>query len=1164
MSRQNGIHHALHGVILALGNLVSMRRQLAAVLVVLLPALLFPAGGADPPGLHDGPWVLPTQRRDEVVARFNRGVSLMERQEAAVAVEEFRRVTEALPLWIPGRINLGIALLNSQKDADLPACEKVLKAVLEDDPVNPNAHYALGMLHLNGSDMERAKAEFEATLRADPGDVYSLYQLGSIARTKGQTEAAQRYFQKALESSPHFSSAYYALSRLAFLAGNPGEGRRFLDRFLELDRAHVGLKPGMKYTEMGRYADVIRNVQFPPGAGPSSPLPSLRAAQPAERGLAPLPGAPVAGSDPLAAAAAELGPRIAAGDMDGDGDEDLFVATASEVTDLFYLNDGNGRFADGTREAGIQGPGCTTTVALGDHDGDGDLDIFAARYKGSSLHRNLGGGRFEDAGPAAGLAVGGFLPGAALFGDADQDGDLDIFVAARDGRDRLYVNLGTGRFEDRAGTAGLGTRPARAHGAFLSDLDGDGDTDIFVAVEGAGNRLFLNDRPLRFREVALEKGASDAGAASAACSADLDGDGLPEIVLARGPSAPSLLLRNRGGGDLRSEELPGATAASTCLAGDFDLDGRRDVFLAGRDGGGARILLGDGRGGLAPGPTCGEGVPATCSSALLTDIDGNGNLDVILCGAGEPPRILEAAPPAAHHALHVELRGIRRGEDCFSSSRGIGARVEVKAGDRWSVVEVGVGAERADAVVRAGLGSRSKADYVRILWPDGLIQSELEIPSGRKIMIEQVQRKASSCPLLFAWDGERFGFVTDFLGGGGLGFLVSPGNYAPPDPTEDVRIPPGKLVPSHGRLLLRLAEPFEEVCYIDRLSLAAVDHPVSVDVYPEERFLSAGEDPTGRLVACEKRCLPIAARDLEGRDVLGLVVEADRRAPRFARDPRFPGYAREHGLELDFGDLRERCGGGDAVFLFLDGWVEYTYSHVVFAAAQAGVELRPPVLEVLEEGKGWKVAVEDMGYPAGMPRTIVVPLPHEAVLAGRIRIRTSMEISWDRVFAAAPCAKENLRVTEAPLTSATLGYLGYPGEYSPDGREPVLYDYERKAAGVAFLGLRGMYTRYGDVKPLLAREDDEFVIFGKGEEVALELDAAALPPLEPGRKRTFVLRARGYCKDRDPHTAEHDTVEPLPFRAMSGYPYPAPERYPDDEGHRKYRDEWNCRSVPDR
>ena len=112
--------------------------------------------------------------------------------------------------------------------------------------------------------------------------------------------------------------------------------------------------------------------------------------------------------------------------------------------------------------------------------------------------------------------------------------------------------------------------------------------------------------------------------------------------------------------------------------------------------------------------------------------------------------------------------------------------------------------------------------------------------------------------------------------------------------------------------------------------------------------------------------------------------------------------------------------------------------------------------------------------------------------------------------------------------------------------------------------MTGDYTRFGRVTELLTRTDDRFVIFGKGEEVSLEFPVKGLPEVPRRSRRSFMLYARGYCKDMDPHTAFSETVEPLPFAGMSAYPYPEGESYPDDLDHREYRKTWNTRRLQGR
>ncbi|KKL14915.1 hypothetical protein LCGC14_2510890, partial [marine sediment metagenome] len=152
-------------------------------------------------------------------------------------------------------------------------------------------------------------------------------------------------------------------------------------------------------------------------------------------------------------------------------------------------------------------------------------------------------------------------------------------------------------------------------------------------------------------------------------------------------------------------------------------------------------------------------------------------------------------------------------------------------------------------------------------------------------------------------------------------------------------------------------------------------------------------------------------------------------------------------------------------------------------------------------------------------------------------------------------------IREIPVAGADLHFLGYPREYSPDGRHPNLYDYSNIDRAVAWKLMEGHYTRYGEVAELLDEADDCFVIMGRGEEITLRFPADALGPVGEGYRRSFILKTDSYCKDMDLCTAHPDTVRPLPFHAMSGYPYGPDEHYPDNEKTRQYRRRFNTRVV---
>ncbi|MBX6314499.1 MAG: cytochrome c biogenesis factor, partial [Isosphaeraceae bacterium] len=307
---------------------------------------------------------------------------------------------------------------------------------------------------------------------------------------------------------------------------------------------------------------------------------------------------------------------------------------------------------------------------------------------------------------------------------------------------------------------------------------------------------------------------------------------------------------------------------------------------------------------------------------------------------------------------------------------------------------------------------------------------------------------------------------------------------------------------------------------------------------------------------------PERATDLEGRDVSELLRAWDRRTiDGFRRLGAWIGYAEEHGIVLDFGDRLSRFGPEDHLVLCLAGWVEYPYSQTNYAAATAGVKLRPPVLERLRDDGTWEPIAEDPGYPAGLPRLTTLDLtgqlhgPHCV-----LRLRTNMECYWDQAFVAVAEPDAGVRTTRLAVSRASLGYRGYIREVSPDGRLPLLYDYDH-ADPAPLARLAGHLTRYGDVAPLLTADDDQLCVLGPGDEIRLEFDARPVPPLPEGWTRAYVLRAIGYCKDADPFTAASETIGPLPWRRMGPYPFGPEGHRPEDPAYRAYLRTYQTRIV---
>jgi len=534
----------------------------------------------------------------------------------------------------------------------------------------------------------------------------------------------------------------------------------------------------------------------------------------------------------------------------------------------------------------------------------------------------------------------------------------------------------------------------------------------------------------------------------------------------------------------------------------------------------------------------------------------------------------------ANHGVYLSLRGHKRIDSsgffvrCNADGFGTTATAQVK--QHWTSVEfttlsAGLGQSRQPIVL--GLGEHAEVDVLRLRWPDYCTQAEFNIPTCQLCMLDQKNRKDISCPVLFTWNGERFVYVTDFLGAGTLGELSSDGKTNIPRPEESVKIETDQLKPLNGQYILKVAEPMEEVTYLDRLQLVVLDNPADVHVYPDERFVTSGPQPSQELLAFRKRIFPGKARDHRGRDVTKKLLAWDRdTVSDFARRS-WIGFAEDHWVDLDFGDQLAKYGPKDRLFLCMAGWTEYPYPESLFAAEQAGIASQPPVLERLEVDGKWHTLGET-GFPAGLPRMMTTEVTGK--LQGpncRVRLRTNMQIHWDQIFVAPledivstqplnakPRATDATRATTLEVAGAELGVRGFMQEFSPDGRQPTVYDYDRLER-IPIFRMSGRLTRLGDVTELLQALDDRFVIFGPGDEVTVRFDATRLPDLPAGWQRSFVLRSWGYCKDCGPFTATGATIEPLPFRAMTRYPYGSEESYPRDTAHEQYRRKYNTRQV---
>ncbi|MCP4655278.1 MAG: hypothetical protein GY856_07655, partial [bacterium] len=520
--------------------------------------------------------------------------------------------------------------------------------------------------------------------------------------------------------------------------------------------------------------------------------------------------------------------------------------------------------------------------------------------------------------------------------------------------------------------------------------------------------------------------------------------------------------------------------------------------------------------------------PAALAAA---DFDADGRVDLAAV-VGDGDLVLLANRTAARNRwLRVGLAGVK------NLKLAPGAEIEVKAGTSYQ-----------KRIYRGwpllfGLGGYQQADAVRITWPNGLIQNEARQEAGRSQHYEEAPRLSGSCPMIFTWNGEEFEFITDVLGVAPLGASAGGGEYFPVDHDEYVWIAGESLAARDGEYEIRITEELREVSYLDEIRLIAVDHPSEIEIFTNDKF-KGPPFPDFRLFGVGRRFFPVSARDHHGRDVLERLLARDRTYPDgFRRN--YAGVAELHHLDLDFA---RAAAGGNAV-LVLSGWVDWADGSTFLGASQESPEgLVMPYLQVRDAAGRWQTVIDDMGIPAGKPKTIVVDLSGRFLSASReVRIVTNLCVYWDEIFLSEETAAPPVALSAVHARSAELRFRGFSRVViHPERKQPERFVYADRRPLSMWNPTRGLYTRFGDVAPLLDEIDDRLVIMGSGDELLLIFDADALPVLEAGWERDFLLLVDGWAKDADANTAHSQTVGPLPYHGMPQYPYEVPHRFPDD------------------
>ncbi len=1094
----------------------------AAVMAVILVLLFIQGMGQPDPGLDA-----------EAIALSNRAAGLMGQFNYDGAREIYEKLARKFHNNLEIKINLAIAVLNRQKEGDEARALSILLKVLEQDKTSLRAQYVTGLLELNRGEAQKALEYFKRILAAEPEDVDTLYFAGKTLAQLSQYQGALEYFQKAVQQDPYLQSAYYGMIMALRQLGKREAAMEMIKKFQELKHNPRARLVEFKYTKMGRRAEVLTLDLEQPETfkQPEGPL--------FQPGLAVSPGGEARWREFSGKAAPPSCMTVS--DINGDNIPDVFIGGAVEI------KQSSGKFGFGNAVLLGQPGKCTFTLdsrhplaritgvnaALwGDLNEDGTADVYLCRKGPNQLWLRAPSGVWKES-AAQTQTVGGnldTLDGALV--DADHDGDLDIFLVNGDGADELLNNNRDGTFRPLAAEAGLNGAPNASRSIVVTDLDGDRDADVIMIGKKPPHRVYINRRPWKYN-VAKRFEAFEASDIAAAVAADLDTDGFPEIYTLDSREVLSRWKRHKTGTwqKMTFTGIKNPKKGTTCkytnpglAVEDVDGDGNRDILVSA--GGGWRALAVTGGGiKIISGPEVKQQKPLSCFSTMTT----HRGPSLLGWRPGEAP-VLWVPGPGRYGFAVIRLSGRTSGEaQVRSNSSGIGTRLTVRAGSRWTLLDTfrnHSGPGQGLQPVAVGLGGRKHADFVAIDWSDGVFQTELNLQVGKTREILETQRQLSSCPVLFAWNGETYAFVSDLLGVGGMGYAVAPGEYAPPRPWENFMLPQGLLKPKNGRLEIKLLEPMEEAAYMDALRLKLYRLPPGWSMTLDERMGIAGPEPTGRVCYYRHKILPERAVNDRGQEVTDSVLTRDlKAAPPGPLDRRFIGRLEgEHVLELTFS--RSLAAFPGRPVLVADGWVEYPYSQTNFAAWQAGAEYKAPTIEIFTAAGKWEVLLEQFGYPAGMPRQMSVPLEGLPTGVRKMRIRTNQEIYWDRLMVVygEPCP--GVKVHELPLLSARLEHAGFPRRDHLPQRLPY-YDYDDRRPFWDTRFLEGFYTRFGDVLELVSQKDNGLAIFGAGEGLHLEFGALEVEPGD-GWSSVYVLETEGWCKDMDLYTQHGETVGPVP------------------------------------
>ena len=523
-------------------------------------------------------------------------------------------------------------------------------------------------------------------------------------------------------------------------------------------------------------------------------------------------------------------------------------------------------------------------------------------------------------------------------------------------------------------------------------------------------------------------------------------------------------------------------------------------------------------------------IESSIHNCEATDFDQDGDIDlVVVCE--ESVEVLINEGGNANNWIDIPIRAETAQQAQKPNERvnihGVGSLLELRSGRAYQPQVV------TGRSTHFGLGKQKQVDSARVLWTNGVPEHIVNPKHGEPICLQQQLK--GSCPFLYTWDGEKFAFYTDCLWAAPIGLQLAEGVLAPPREWEYLKIDGDRLKAKDGEYVLKLTEELWEIGYFDSVRLLAIDHPTDVDIYSNEK-VGPPSISQFKVHIVQDPKTPVAAVDQEGRDVLSKVKAHDEDFLQCFDRRVKQGLTEPHFLELDLGQL----DNPQDITLFLTGWIRPTDTSLNVAISQRPdlESTQPPSVHVPNAKGEWVKVQPYMGFPGGKTKTIAINLSDVFPTDDyRVRIATTMEIYWDHAFFTVDEKLAEIRTTEMPMLAADLHYRGFSKKIPHPGLGPGSYDYNQLDKHQQWPPMEGRLTTYGNVKELIAETDNRQALLGAGDEMEVRFKAISTE-LPVGWKRDFILHNVGWDKDADLNTVFGQSVNPLPFAGMVGYPDP--------------------------